>query len=225
VKGVPGVKKRRSLKQDKKRVLEIIRLLKETYPEAQCTLNHRNPLQLLVSAILSAQCTDERVNQVTPALFQKYPTAVDFAQAPRKELEQAIKSTGFYKNKARHIQNACRTILQKFDGEVPRRMEDLLTLDGVGRKTANVVLGNAYHIASGVVVDTHVQRLSRRLNFSRQKTPEGVERDLIRLIPKSEWILFSHLLIAHGRKICKARKPLCGVCVLQHLCPSAFAFG
>jgi len=165
------------------------------------------------------------VNQVTPALFQKYPTAVDFAQAPRKELEQAIKSTGFYKNKARHIQNACRTILQKFDGEVPRRMEDLLTLDGVGRKTANVVLGNAYHIASGVVVDTHVQRLSRRLNFSRQKAPEGVERDLIRLIPKSEWILFSHLLIAHGRKICKARKPLCRACVLQHFCPSAFAFG
>ncbi len=213
------------VKRDKDTAMKIVSLLKEAYPEARCTLDHRNPLQLLVSAILSAQCTDERVNQVTPALFKKYPTATDFVQVPRKELEQAIKSTGFYKNKARHIQNACRKILQQFDGKVPCKMQDLLTLDGVGRKTANVVLGNAYGIASGVVVDTHVQRLSRRLGFTQQKTPEAVEKDLIRLIPKSDWILFSHLLIAHGRKICKARKPLCEACILQHLCPSAFASG
>lgn len=205
----------------KKRAGQIVRLLKKEYPEARCSLNYSNPLELLVATILSAQCTDERVNLVTAELFRKYRTAEDYAAAPAAELERDIRSTGFFRNKAKSIQGACRLIVERHGGSVPRSMEELLELPGVARKTANVVLGNAYGVASGVVVDTHVARLSERLGLSNEKTPEKIERDLAALISKSDWILFPHLLIAHGRKVCKARGPLCGECVLARLCPSA----
>ena len=191
------------------------------YPEARCSLDYTNPLELLVATILSAQCTDERVNAVTADLFRKYRTWEDYASAPASELEHDIHSTGFFRNKAKSIQGACRRIGERHGGRVPDRMEELLELPGVARKTANVVLGNAYRIASGVVVDTHVSRLSGRLGLSAEKTPEKIERDLTSVVPKSDWIDFSHLLIAHGRKVCKARNPLCSECVLAKLCPSA----
>ena len=206
---------------EKRRVGQIVGLLKREYPEARCSLDHTNPLELLIATILSAQCTDERVNIVTAGLFRKYRTWEDYAAAPASELETDIKSTGFYRNKAKSIQGACRRIGEHHGGSVPRTMEELLELPGVARKTANVVLGNAYQIASGVVVDTHVSRLSARLGLSGEKTPEKIERDLVGLLPESEWIDFSHLLIAHGRKVCKARTPLCSDCVLAKLCPSA----
>ena len=207
--------------EKKKRARQIVRLLKREYPEARCSLNHSNPLELLVATILSAQCTDERVNLVTAELFRKYRTAEDYAGAPASELERDIHSTGFFRNKAKAIRGACRLIAERHGGSVPRSMEELLELPGVARKTANVVLGNAYRIASGVVVDTHVSRLSERLGLSREKSAEKIERDLTALIRKSDWILFPHLLIAHGRKVCKARGPACGECVLAQLCPSA----
>jgi endonuclease-3 len=207
--------------EKKRRARRIVSLLKKEYPEARCSLNHSNPLELLVATILSAQCTDERVNLVTAELFRKYRTAEDYAGAPTAELERDIHSTGFFRNKARAIQGACRLIAKRHAGRVPRSMEELLELPGVARKTANVVLGNAYGIASGVVVDTHVSRLSERLGLSREKTAEKIERDLAALTRKSDWILLPHLLIAHGRKVCKARAPLCGECVLAKLCPSA----
>jgi endonuclease-3 len=210
--------------EEKKRVRQLIRLLRKEHPEARCSLNHTSPLELLVATILSAQCTDERVNIVTADLFRKYRTWQDYASAPVAELERDIHSTGFFRNKAKSIQGACRLIGEQYGGRVPDSMEELLRLPGVARKTANVVLGNAYRIASGVVVDTHVSRLSERLGLSREKTPEKIERDLTALVPKSDWIDFSHLLIAHGRKVCKARTPLCGECVLAKLCPSAFTF-
>lgn len=206
---------------EKKRVGRIIGLLKKEYPEARCSLDHGNPLELLVATILSAQCTDERVNIVTSGLFRKYRKWEDYAAAPSTELEAAIRPTGFFRNKAKSIQGACRQIGERHGGLVPRSMDELLELPGVARKTANVVLGNAYRIASGVVVDTHVSRLSGRLGLSRENTAEKIERDLVGLVPESEWIDFSHLLIAHGRKVCKARTPLCGECVLAKLCPSA----
>ena len=209
----------------KKRARQIVRLLKREYPEARCSLNHSNPLELLVATILSAQCTDERVNLVTAELFRKYRSAEDYAAAPVAKLERDIHSTGFFRNKARAIQGTCRLIAEKHGGRVPRSMEELLELPGVARKTANVVLGNAYRIASGVVVDTHVSRLSERLGLSEEKTAEKIEQDLTALVPKSDWILFPHLLIAHGRKVCKARTPLCGECVVARLCPSASIFG
>ena len=205
----------------KKRAGQIVRLLKKEYPAARCSLNYSNPLELLVATILSAQCTDERVNLVTAELFRKYRTAEDYAAAPAAELERDIRSTGFFRDKARSIQGACRLIAERHGGSVPRSMEELLELPGVARKTANVVLGNAYGVASGVVVDTHVARLSERLGLSSEKTPEKIEQDLASIVPKSDWILFPHLLIAHGRKVCKARGPLCGECVLARLCPSA----
>jgi endonuclease III len=208
-------------RERKKRAGRIVRLLKKEYPEARCSLNFSNPLELLVATILSAQCTDERVNLVTAELFRKYRTAEDYAAAPAAELERDIRSTGFFRNKARSIQGACRLIAERHDGRVPDSMDELLELPGVARKTANVVLGNAYGIASGVVVDTHVARLSERLGLSSEKTPEKIEQDLTALVSKSDWILFPHLLIAHGRKVCKARGPLCGECVLAKLCPSA----
>jgi endonuclease III len=207
--------------EEKKRVRQLIKLLRGEYPEARCSLDHTSPLELLVATILSAQCTDERVNAVTAGLFRKYRTWEDYASAPAAELERDIHSTGFFRNKAKSIQGACRRIGERHGGRVPDRMEELLELPGVARKTANVVLGNAYHIASGVVVDTHVSRLSARLGLSAEKTPEKIERDLTDVVPKSDWIDFSHLLIAHGRKVCKARNPLCGECVLARLCPSA----
>ncbi|HYY95445.1 MAG TPA: endonuclease III [Pyrinomonadaceae bacterium] len=205
----------------KKRAGQIVRLLKKEYPQARCSLNYSNPLELLVATILSAQCTDERVNLVTAELFRKYRTAEDYAAAPAAELERDIRSTGFFRNKAKSIQGACRLIAERHGGSVPRSMEELLELPGVARKTANVVLGNAYGVASGVVVDTHVARLSERLGLSSEKTPEKIEQDLTSIVPKSDWIQFPHLLIAHGRKVCKARRPLCGECVLAKLCPSA----
>jgi endonuclease-3 len=209
------------IKEERERTRKIIKLLKREYPQAACSLDYSNPLELLVATILSAQCTDERVNSLTPALFRKYPSCDDYLKVPQGELEQDIRPTGFYRNKARAIQGACRLIKEQHGGRVPDKIEELLLLPGVARKTANVVLGNAFGIASGVVVDTHVSRLSQRLALSLEKEPEKIERDLIELVPRSVWILFPHLLIAHGRKICKARTPLCAECVLEKLCPSS----
>ena len=206
---------------EKKRVRQIIRVLRKEYPEARCSLDHGSPLELLVATILSAQCTDERVNAVTSELFRKYRTWEDYASAPADELERDIRPTGFFRNKAKSIRGACRQIGERHGGSVPRTMGELLELPGVARKTANVVLGNAYRIASGVVVDTHVARLSGRLGLSSEVAPEKIERDLVSLVPESDWIDFSHLLIAHGRKICKARRPACDVCPLAKVCPAA----
>jgi endonuclease III len=199
----------------------IIAALRKAYPEAHCELGHSNPLELLVATILSAQCTDKRVNLVTPALFKKYRSAADFARADLGKLEQDIKSTGFYRNKARSIRACCRAIVERHDGKVPDTMEALIDLDGVGRKTANVVLGNAFGKSLGVVVDTHVARLSQRLGLARDTQPEKIEQTLMKLVPKSEWTLFSHLLIWHGRRRCFARKPDCPGCEVRALCPSA----
>ena len=206
---------------EKNRTRRIITLLKRTYPDARCSLNHANPLELLVATILSAQCTDERVNLVTADLFRKYRRCEDFVNAPTAELEQDIRPTGFFRNKAKAIQGACRMICERYGGRVPRTMDELLELPGVARKTANVVLGNAYGVAAGVVVDTHVARVSQRLRLTTHQQPDKIERDLTELVPQSDWIVFPHLLIAHGRQVCKARKPLCAECVLAPLCPSA----
>ncbi len=207
--------------EDKQKTRKIISLLKKAYPDARCSLNFTNPLELLIATILSAQCTDERVNIVTRDLFRKYRSSDEYVKVSREEMEQDIRSTGFYRNKARSIQGACEIISQKHKGRVPDRVEELLALPGVARKTANVVLGNAFGIASGVVVDTHVERLTRRLGLTEQKQPEKIERDLIELVPKRDWIDFSHLLIYHGRRVCKARAPLCEECVIEKLCPSS----
>ncbi|MFN8464796.1 MAG: endonuclease III [Caldilineaceae bacterium] len=203
------------------RLPEILRLLRELHPDAKCALDFENPLQLLVATILSAQCTDERVNKVTPILFARYPTALALAEADREELEQIIHSTGFYRNKAKNVQEACRRIVTEYGGEVPSNMADLLSLAGVARKTANVVLGNCYAIADGIVVDTHVKRLSERLGLTTQTDPEKIERDLMAITPQSDWIDLSHLLIFHGRRVCDARKPRCGDCPISYLCPFA----
>jgi endonuclease-3 len=203
------------------RLPEIVRLLREAHPDAKCALDFTSPLELLVATILSAQCTDERVNKVTPVLFARYPTAQALAEADREELEAIIHSTGFYRNKAKNVQEACRRIVAEYGGEVPSSMAELLTLAGVARKTANVVLGNCYAIADGVVVDTHVKRLAERLGLSAQSDPEKIERDLMALAPREEWIDLSHLLIFHGRRLCDARKPKCAICTISHLCPAA----
>jgi endonuclease-3 len=203
-----------------KRVEHILLSLDAAYPNAQCTLTHGNSLELLIATILSAQCTDERVNLVTRELFRKYRTAADYVRIPQNTLEKDIQSTGFYRNKAKSIQGACSMILEKFGGSVPDTMEELLQLPGVARKTANVVLGVAFGKADGIVVDTHVFRVSRRLDLTISNTPEKVERDLIQVIPKNRWISFSHQVILHGRKTCKARKPLCLICSLENLCNS-----
>ena len=210
---------RESRESKSARLKKIIAALDRTYPEAHCELNHTNPLQLLVATILSAQCTDKRVNLVTKELFKKYRSAADYANAPLAELESAVKTTGFFRNKARNIKAACRDIVEKYDSKVPRTMEELIHLDGVGRKTANVVLGNAFGINVGVVVDTHVSRLSQRLGLTSQKTPEKIERDLMALVPQKQWTLFSHWLIWHGRRRCSARKPDCADCEIKKLCP------
>jgi endonuclease III len=203
----------------KARVQKIIEGLEQEYPDAQCALDHKDPLQLLIATILSAQCTDVRVNLVTPELFRKYPSARDFANASQADLEKMIRSTGFFRNKAKNIKAACQRLVSEFQGQVPKTMEELLTLPGVARKTANVVLGTAYGIPSGVVVDTHVFRLSHRLGLTRANTPERAEQDLMKLIPPEEWINFSHRLIHHGRRVCTARNPQCPQCVLTELCP------
>jgi len=204
-----------------KRVGEIARRLEKAYPEAKCALKHSNAFQLLVATILSAQCTDERVNKVTPGLFQKYPTPKDFASLRQEVLEQEIHSTGFFRNKAKSIIGAAQKIVKDYKGRVPETMEEMLTLPGVARKTANVVLGTAFGKATGVVVDTHVHRIARRLDLSREKTPEKIEQDLMRLIPQSNWIDFAHQLIFHGRRCCMARSPQCSACPVEDLCDSA----
>ena len=200
------------------RVRAILKALDEAYPAATCALTHQNPFQLLISTILSAQCTDERVNQVTATLYPKYPNPEAFAYAIPSELEQDIRPTGFFRNKTKSIMGASKLIIEKFGGQVPRTMEELLTLPGVARKTANVVLGTAFGIASGVVVDTHVQRLVGRLDLSKNTDPKKIEKDLMRIIPPERWILFSHQLIWHGRRVCRARYPMCAECNLYRLC-------
>jgi endonuclease-3 len=211
---------RESFSDLSQRTLDILRRLKTAYPGARCELNYSNPLQLLVATILSAQCTDKRVNLVTETLFRKYPTARDFAQAPPGALEADIRSTGFYRNKAKSIRGACRALVEKYGGEVPRDMDQLVALDGVGRKTANVILGNAFGLARGIVVDTHVARLAGRLGLSRNTAPEKIEADLQKLVPLEDWTLASHLLIWHGRRRCGARRPDCAGCEIKGLCPT-----
>jgi endonuclease III len=210
---------RESFEVKRARLKKIIAALDRTYPEAHCELNHVDPFQLLIATILSAQCTDKRVNIVTKELFKKYRSPADFANVPLAELEPAIKSTGFFRNKAKNIQACCRKLVERHGGKVPRTMAELTQLDGVGRKTANVVLGNAFGINVGVVVDTHVSRLSQRLGLTKQKTPEKIELELMSLVPQKQWTLFSHWLIWHGRRRCAARKPDCLNCEIKKLCP------
>ena len=204
-----------------KRTQQIIRALKKTYPDATCALNHTNPLELLIATILSAQCTDERVNIVTANLFRKYSGAAEYASADPAALERDINSVNFFRNKAKSIQTTARLLLEKHNGQIPQTLEELVLLAGVGRKTANVVLGTAFGIPTGVVVDTHVMRITQLLGLTTNKEPEKIERDLIELLPKKEWIDFSHRLIWHGRRVCKARKPACDACSLEAYCPSS----
>ena len=206
----------------KQRVGKIIRLLRRAYPDAKCSLNHASALELLIATILSAQCTDARVNIVTQDLFRKYRRPEDYLQVSSRELQQDIRTTGFFRNKTTSIQGTAKLLTEQYAGVVPQTMEELLELPGVARKTANVVLGNAFGIKAGVVVDTHVTRLSHRLGLSGEKTAEKIEQDLIAIVPKKEWVIFPHLFIAHGRAICKARNPNCNECVLEKLCPSSF---
>ncbi|OGR81171.1 MAG: endonuclease III [Elusimicrobia bacterium GWC2_64_44] len=203
---------------DKKTAL-IVKLLKAAYPEAHCSLDHGGPFELLMATILSAQCTDERVNMVTPALFKKYPGPAEMAKAPLAGLEKLVHSTGFYKNKALSLKEASAAIVKNFGGKVPRTMDELLTLRGVARKTANVVLGSAYGIAAGVVVDTHVKRLAFRLGLTKETDPGKIEADLMKLLPQADWIWFAHSLVLHGRAVCDARKPRCPDCPLNKVCP------
>jgi len=208
----------------RERAAELVKAWPKVYPDAHCELDFKNPLQLLIATILSAQCTDKRVNMVTPVLFKKYPTAKDYAVAPRTELENTIKSTGFYRNKTKSIRAATSTIADKFAGKVPSTMEELRELPGVGRKTANVVLGNAFGKSEGIVVDTHVIRLSQRLGLTKHNDPEKIERDLMKLVPREHWTDWSHWLIWHGRRRCFARKPDCSNCEVFKLCPSGKKF-
>jgi len=213
---------RESMEELGKRTREIIRKLKRTYPGAKCSLNHSNPFELLIATILSAQCTDDRVNIVTADLFRKYRKPEDYLRVPARELEKDIQSTGFFRNKTKSIQGSSKMLTEEFGGQVPNTMDELLELPGVARKTANVVLGNAFDIKAGVVVDTHVTRLSHRLNFTQEKTAEKIEKDLIQIVPKKDWIIFPHLMIYHGRKVCRARNPLCEDCQIEKLCPSSY---
>jgi endonuclease-3 len=200
------------------RLRKILAGLKQAYPNAHCELNHTNPLELLIATILSAQCTDKRVNEVTPGLFAKYPTPADFAAVLPEVLAGDIRSTGFFNNKAKSIVGAAKKVVSEFGGKVPRTMEEMLTIPGAARKTANVVLGTAYGIASGVVVDTHVQRIAQRLDLTRNAEPVKIEQDLMKAVPKDKWILFAHQMILHGRALCQARKPKCGECGLDSIC-------
>ena len=203
------------------RAPEIIRILSEAYPDAKVALNFSNPLEMLVATILSAQCTDEKVNEVTATLFEKYRTAEDYLKVPEDELKADIKPTGFYNQKATSIREACRRIVEVYGGRVPDTMEDLITLRGVARKTANIVLGNSFGKVEGVAVDTHVKRLANRLGFSQESDPDKIERDLMRSIPRERWFDFTYVLIDHGRAVCAARKPKCEICPVNHLCPSS----
>jgi endonuclease-3 len=212
---------RESRKAKRERAAAIYRLLEEEYPEAHCELDHRSPFELAVATILSAQTTDERVNQVTPELFRRFPDADSLAGAPQDEVEEIIRSTGFFRNKARNIIGFAVSLQEDHDGEIPRDIRTLSSMPGVGRKTANVILGNAFGINEGVVVDTHVKRLAFLMKLTNQKTPEKVEKDLVPLFPREDWTMLSHLLIWHGRRVCDARKPACERCVVSHLCPSS----
>jgi len=210
---------------NKTRVLKIIELLEKEHPDSKIALNYTTPLELLVATILSAQCTDRRVNIVTKSLFKKYRKAEDYANAGLEELEEDIRPTGFYRNKARNIKKCCQILVEKFNSQVPKTMEEMLELTGVARKTANIVLSNAYGVIEGIAVDTHVRRLARRLGLSGHENPNKIEGDLMKMVPKTHWKRITDLLIFHGRRICVARKPKCGICVLNKLCPSAFTFG
>jgi len=210
--------------ETKARALRIIELLEMEHSDAEIALNFANPLELLVATILSAQCTDERVNKITKALFKKYTKAEDYAKADLKELEQDIKSTGFYRNKARNLKKCCQMLVEKYNSQVPNTMEELIELPGVARKTANIVLSKAYGVTAGLAVDTHVRRLAQRLGLSQNSNPDKIERDLMNLISKDKWIRITDLLIFHGRRVCVARKPKCSFCVLNKICPSAFSF-
>jgi endonuclease-3 len=209
---------------DKARMAKVIELLGKQYPNARTALEYGNPLQLLVATILSAQCTDKKVNEVTKTLFVKYKTVEDFANADLRKLEREIRPTGFYHNKARNIKNCCQVLIEKFGSVVPRTMEEMLELPGVARKTANIVLSKAYGVIVGIAVDTHVFRLAQRLGFTRNKVQEKIEKDLMALVPQQDWARITDLLISHGRNICMAKKPNCGACVVNQLCPSAFTF-
>jgi len=204
------------------RVMKIIELLEKEYPKAKTALHYASPLEILIATMLSAQCTDKRVNIVTRALFKKYKTAEDYANADLAELEEAVRSTGFYRNKAKNIKKSGRMLVEKFDSQIPRTMNELLELPGVARKTANIVLSNAYGVIEGIAVDTHVRRLSKRLGLTENKNPNKIEADLMLIVPKSHWKRITDLLIFHGRNVCMARKPKCGTCVLNKICPSAF---
>jgi len=211
--------------EDRSRVVKIIGLLEKEHPDARIALDYANPLELLVATILSAQCTDERVNIVTKTLFKKYRRAQDYANADLLELEQDIKSTGFYRNKARNIKKCCQMLVEEFKSQVPKTMEEILELPGVATKTANVVLSNAYGVVEGIAVDTHVRRLAKRLGFTANEDPVKIEQDLMKLVPKNKWMRFTDLLIFHGRRVCTAKKPRCEACIVNKLCPSTFTFG
>ena len=217
----PGRARRESKRARQARTEEILGRLKAEYPDSRCALDFRNPLELLVATILSAQCTDKRVNMVTPELFRRCPTAADYAEIPAEELEELIRSTGFFRNKAKSLRGMGQALTEEHGGEVPDEMAALVALPGVARKTANVVLGNAFDKNEGVVVDTHVGRIANLLSLTAEKSPVKIERDLIELVPRQDWTLWSHLLIDHGRAVCKARRPDCDRCVLVDLCPSA----
>ena len=206
----------------KTRVMKIIGLLEKEYPDAKTSLDYKNPLEILVATILSAQCTDKRVNIVTKSLFKKYRTATDYANSDLGELEEDVRSTGFYRNKAKNIKNTGRMLVEKYDSQVPQTMSELLELPGVARKTANIVLSNAYGVIVGIAVDTHVRRLSKRLGLTENTNPDKIETDLMQIVPKTQWKRITDLLIFHGRNFCIARKPKCGICVLNKICPSAF---
>lgn len=208
---------------EKRRHTRLLNKLRELYPAAECALRFANPFELLVATILSAQSTDKTINQITPALFKKYPTPTAMAEANIVELEELIRPSGFFHNKARNLKDCAAAIANDYHGEVPRTLEELIALPGVGRKTANVVLGNAFGINAGVVVDTHIQRLSQRLGFSKQENPEKIERDLMNIVPQDEWTIFAHQMIQHGRQVCQARKPKCNECLLAPECPFVVA--
>jgi len=210
--------------EDKAKLQKIIELLEKEYPDAKIALHYTNPLELLIATILSAQCTDNRVNMVTQKLFKKYKTVKDYANADLKELEEDIRSTGFYRNKAKNIKKCCQMLIEKFNSQIPKTMEKLLELPGVARKTANIVLSNAFGVVEGIAVDTHVRRLTKRLGLSMNSDPDKIEKDLMKIVSRDYWMRITDLLIFHGRRICTARKPKCEKCVLNKLCPSAFKF-
>ncbi|MEZ5942937.1 MAG: endonuclease III [Planctomycetaceae bacterium] len=214
----PAAGKRKAPMRPAERAMRVVELLKHEFPVAECALQHESPYQLLAATILSAQCTDERVNKVTPALFKAYPTPFELAEAPQEDVEEIVRSTGFFRAKAENLRGMARRVVDEFEGEIPTNLDDLVSLPGVGRKTANVLLGTWYGIASGVVVDTHVKRITSLIGLTRSNTPEAIERDLMKLLPEEEWVGFSHRIIYHGRKTCIARRPQCEACCLISVC-------